>query len=289
MGISIDGKTRLAGVMGNPIAHTLSPAMHNAAFSALGINAVYVALPIPAEGVKGLLQTCTDLGMLGLNITIPHKRLAMKYVHECSADARRIGAINTVVFQGKKRIGHNTDGLGFLQALKAAKISLRGKRAVLLGAGGAGRAVAVSLLQAGVTHLTLSEPNAKQRSGLLRQLKILGYNNRVIGVEPNAPVLRERALAAHVIVNASPLGLKPGDPLPISGEWIPEKQAVMDLVYGHGLTPWLQAARKKQCRIVPGWHMLLYQGAEAFRLWTGCKPPVEIMRRALLRSGVEGK
>jgi shikimate dehydrogenase len=286
MELSINGKTRLAGLIGDPVAHTLSPAMHNAAFKELGLDAVYVPFPCPCSGVKRLLQTLTDLGALGANVTIPHKQLALACVDECSPEAERIGAVNTVVFQGTKRVGHNTDGLGFLTSLKAAGIKLKGQRAVLLGAGGAGRAVAVSLLQAGVAQLTLSEPQAKARRALLANLKKLGYT-QVLGVEPGTATLHQASLAAQLVVNASPLGLKPNDPLPLPTDWIPQGQCVMDLVYGHGPTAFMQSARRRQARIVPGWHMLLYQGVESFRLWTGQKAPVEIMRRALLRAGVE--
>jgi shikimate dehydrogenase len=241
---------------------------------------------MPAPGVKRLLQALTDLGALGVNVTIPHKQLALGCVDACSPEAERIGAVNTVVFQGSKRIGHNTDGLGFLSALKEAGVPLKGRRAVLLGAGGAGRAVAVSLLQAGVAQLTLSEPQAASRRQLLAHLKKLGFV-QVLGVEPGTAALRQASLAAHLVVNASPLGLKPGDPLPLAADWIPAQQSVMDLVYGHGPTAFLKAARSRSARTVPGWHMLLYQGVEAFRLWTSRKPPVEVMRRALLYAGVD--
>jgi len=266
----INGKPRLAGLIGDPVAHTLSPAMHNAAFKALGIDAVYMPLPCPASGVKRLLWALADLGVLGVNVTIPHKQLAMACMDECSPEAERIGAVNTVVFQGKKRIGHNTDGMGFIAALKEAGLAVRGRRAVLLGAGGAGRAVAVSLLQAGVAQLTLCEPQASARRRMLAHLKKNGYT-QVMGVEPGTTALREQSLASHLVVNASPLGLKPTDPLPLAADWIPAGQAVMDLVYGHGPTAFLQAAKRRRAVTVPGWHMLLYQGVEAFRLWTGHK------------------
>jgi shikimate dehydrogenase len=286
MEFSISGKTRLAGVIGNPIAHTLSPAMHNAAFKALGIDAVYVPLGVPEAGLKRLLQTLTDINSLGVNITIPYKQLALNYVDECSPDAERIGAINTIVFHGVKRVGYNTDALGFLAALKGAGVQLRKRRAVLLGAGGAGRAVAVSLLQGGVAQLTISEPQAGLRRRLLTHLKKIGYTE-VLGVEPNSTILRERSLAAHLIINASPLGLKPADPLPLPAAWIPVQQSVMDLVYGHGPTSFIRAAQRRGARTVPGWHMLLYQAAASFQLWTGRKPSIAVMRRALQRAGVD--
>jgi shikimate dehydrogenase len=288
MDLTINGKTRLAGVIGDPITHTLSPAMHNAAFKALGINAVYLPLPCPKAGLKRLLHSLADLGAVGVNVTIPHKQLALECMDSCSPEAERIGAVNTVVFQGAKLVGHNTDGLGFLESLKQAKIKVRGQRAVLLGAGGAGRAVAVSLLQAGVAHLTVSEPFIQGRRKLQAYLKKLGYT-QVLGVEPNTAVLCQQSQIAHLVVNASPLGLKPTDPLPLPADWLSPQQSVMDLVYGHGPTAFIQAAQRRKARTVPGWHMLLYQGAESFRLWTGCKPPVEVMRQALLRADVERK
>lgn len=284
--ITISGRTRLTGVVGNPIAHTLSPVMQNAAFAARGVDAVYVPLGVGPQSLRPLLRGLAGLNALGVNITIPYKHQALQLVDECSAAARRIGAVNTVVFRNGRLVGHNTDGLGFLASIRP-HFRPRGQRAVLVGCGGAGHAIAVSLAEAGISDLTLIDPDAAQRRALLARLRDYG-RLRLGHYAPGAAAARAQAAAAGLLVNASPLGMKPRDPLPLPADWIPRKCCVMDAVYGRGLTPWLRAAQAKGCRVVPGWHMLLHQGAESFRLWTSLRPPLQVMQKALesaLRQG----
>ncbi len=281
---ALTGRTRLAGVIGQPVRHTLSPAMHNAAFAAVGVDAVYVPLEVGPAGLSRLLAALADVGALGVNVTLPYKQCALKLVDRCSAEARRIGAVNTIVFRGRRLIGHNTDGLGFLASVRKV-MSLDGQRVVLLGAGGAGRAVAVSLLGQRIRHLTLAEPDARRSARLMRDLRRLG-TVPVTRVQPGSTALKTLLAQAGLLVNATPLGLKTSDPLPVAAGEIPRGICVMDLVYGRGPTAFLRAARRRRCRIIPGWHMLLYQGAEAFRLITGHPAPLGVMRAALQRAGV---
>lgn len=279
----INGTTRLAGVMGWPIAHTLSPAMHNAAFGFYRLNAVYVPLGVPREGVRPLLQSLRAVGALGVNVTVPYKESVIPLLDRLAPSAAAIGAVNTVVFEKQRMVGHNTDGLGFLASVREV-LSPRGKRAVLVGAGGAGRAVAISLARAGVKHLSLAEPDLRRRQRLLRDVRKAGTLS-VMGVAPGSAALRRELAACHLLVQASSLGLRKQDPLPVPAAWMPNRICVMDLVYGKQLTPFLTLARARHNRIIPGWRMLLYQGAESFRLWTGKKPPLLHMRRALLAAG----
>jgi shikimate dehydrogenase len=277
--LRISGTTRIAGVVGYPIAHTLSPVMQNAAFASARIDAVYLPFSIRPEALKAFLRTMADIGALGLNVTIPHKPQALEYMDEVSPEARRIGAVNTVVIRDGKLIGHNTDGYGFLVSIRR-KLSPFGKKAVILGAGGAARAVAVALADAGAANLTLIAPIPAQRRELLAHLHALGYP-QAAGMAFDAPKVREVIGAADLVVNTTPLGMQAKDPLPVPPDWLAEKACVVDLVYGRGRTRWLRAAAHRGRRVVPGWLMLLHQGAEAFRLWTGKRPPVEVMRRAL--------
>lgn len=284
MKIPISGKTKLAGVIGWPIGHTLSPAMHNAAFAALGMDAVYLPLGVPDPArLKEVVKGLQAVRALGVNVTIPYKQAVMNCVDELSPEAGQIGAVNTLVFRDQKIIGCNTDGLGFLKSLPA-RPPLRGKNAVLLGSGGGGRAVAVSLVLAGVAQLSVSEPEPRRRNSLIRHLRALGCPG-ARGVLPDSPELQSALREADLLVNATPLGLKPGDPLPLPEAWMPEKRCAMDLVYGRSTTRFLKLAARRGNRIVPGWRMLLHQGAEAFRLWTGRQPPVEVMERALRKAG----
>jgi shikimate dehydrogenase len=281
--LRITGRTRIAGLIGWPVSHTLSPAMHNAAFAGMGIDAVYLPLGIQPRFIKRLLATLQDMGSLGVNVTIPYKEKVISLVNECVSGAVDIGAVNTIVFKKDRLIGYNTDGLGFLTSLKG-RFKPREKNAILLGGGGAGRAVAVSLLKAGVAHLTIAELDGIRLRKLIADVNMLGYRN-VQGVKPAAPELQERLWETGLLVNATPLGLKPDDPLPLPRAWMPRGICVMDLVYGRQLTTFLKIAQQRGNQIIPGWHMLLNQGIESFRLWTGKKPPIEIMRRALIKAG----
>lgn len=280
MKIPISGKTKLAGVIGWPIGHTLSPAMHNAAFAALGMDAVYLPLGVPDPArLKEVVRGLQAVRALGANVTIPYKQAVMNYVNELSPEAEQIGAVNTLVFRDQKIIGCNTDGLGFLKSLPL-RLSLRGKNVVLLGSGGGGRAVAVSLVLAGVAQVSVSEPEPRRRNALVKHLRALGCQGAK-GVLPDSPELQSALQEADLLVNATPLGLKPEDPLPLPEAWFPDNTTVMDLVYGRTLTRFLTLAKRRGNRIVPGWQMLLHQGAESFRLWTGKQPPVEVMEKAL--------
>lgn len=282
--VTISGTTRIAGVVGNPIAHTLSPAMHNASFAALGLDAVYVPFRVEPSGLGPLLKTLSAVGALGLNVTVPYKQAVLRHLHALAPSARRIGAVNTVVFSGGKRIGHNTDGTGCLASLNPV-LPPHGQRAVLLGAGGAGRAVAVALCDAGLAHLTLVEPDASALRTLTARLARLGHR-RVTACAPGTAAVRAALAQARLVINATPLGLRPTDPLPVPAAWLPSRACVLDLVYGHGPTRFQHAAVRRSCRVVPGWHMLLQQAAESFRLWTGRPAPLAVMRRALIAAGV---
>lgn len=279
----INGATRLAGIVGWPVAHTLSPALHNAAFRFHRINAVYVPLGVPREGLRPLLRSLQTVGALGVNVTVPYKEAVIPLLDRCAPSAAVIGAVNTVVFEKNRLVGHNTDGLGFMASLGEV-LAPRGQHAVLLGAGGAGRAVAISLALAGVKRICLAEPDARRRQRLVRDVKKAGLVS-VAGVAPNSPALRRELAECRLLVQASPLGLRERDPLPLPAAWMPAGICVMDLVYGKKLTPFLTLARGRGNRIIPGWKMLLHQGAESFRLWTKKKPPLDVMRQALLTAG----
>lgn len=281
---TINGKTRLAGVIGNPISHTLSPAMHNAAFKVLGLDAVYVPLGVPETGLKPLLETLLALQALGANVTVPYKEKVMPLLHACSPNAEKIGAVNTLVFEGERILGHNTDAVGFGMCLEAAKFSVAGKQAVLLGGGGAGRAVAFALLDAGVRTLAVAEIDREKVARLALDFKAVG-SGEVRAVMPSSEELRAALQDADLIVHATPLGLKPQDPLPVAQAWLPAGRCVMDLVYSAGDTPFLAAARAQGNQVIRGWQMLLNQGAAAFKLWTGQEPPLAAMKKALLQAG----
>jgi shikimate dehydrogenase len=281
--LSVTGSTRLAGVIGWPIKHTLSPAMHNAAFAHLGLDAVYLPLGVPGTALQPLIATLQSLNALGANVTIPYKEKVIPFLSGLSEGAEKIGAVNTLVFEKDRILGHNTDAMGFIMSLEG-QIQLPGKRVVLLGGGGGGRAVAYALLQAGVGSLTIMDLDQGRIEKLAADFRQVGAGT-IQTAAPGAETLKTALAQADLVVNATPLGLKPGDPLPVQESWMPAGRCAMDLVYGHGDTPFMTAARKKENRVVPGWQMLLNQGVAAFQLWTRMDPPVAVMKQALLEAG----
>lgn len=270
-GAVIDGRTRVTGIIGWPVEHSLSPAMHNAAFAALGLNWLYAAFPVPPERVEEALRGLAAAGCAGLNVTIPHKRAALASASSATDAARSIGAANTLVPDGEGGFrADNTDAAGFLRALdEQAPLDLAGRDVLLIGAGGAARAVAFALRARGA-NLRVANRTAARAAEL----------GHAVPFVPEA--LDIMAGQAALVVNATSLGLHgdaPPPELPLSG--LGPGQVVADIVYRPGGTPWLAAAAARGARPVDGLGMLLHQGAAAFSQWTGHEPPVEAMRAAL--------
>jgi shikimate dehydrogenase len=277
----ISGKTRIFGIFGYPVEHTFSPGMHNAAFQALKMNACYVPFPVTREHLKAAVKSLVPLGIQGLNVTVPHKVTIIRYLDELSDEARLVGAVNTLELKKDRIIGHTTDGSGFLRSLREeAHFDPRGKTFLCIGAGGAARSVCFSLALAGASRIQFWNRDISKADRLAKDIR------KRTGVDAHAireSSLAQAAAASHCLVNATPLGLKQGDALPLAAELIERTHLVCDLVYNPRNTRFLKAARNKKARTLPGLGMLLYQGVTAFEIWTGKKAPVEVMRRALLR------
>ncbi len=264
------GSTRPAFVLGHPVAHSKSPAMHNAAFAAARIDACYLALDVAPEALSSVLRGLAGSSALGVNLTIPHKVSALALVDEISPSARRAGAINTIEFQEGRMIGHNTDGQGALDALAEADISLHGARALVLGAGGAARAVIAALLDAGA--------NVQIANRTLATAQELANDLGCAALPWES--LQEAIPKVDLVVNATSLGLLGGAP-PIDVAALPETAAILDCVYAAKPTGIIRAAKARGLKAITGESMLLHQGARAFRIWTGTDAPLEPMRRAL--------
>jgi len=269
--VSIDGHTKVTGIIGWPVEHSLSPAMHNAAYEALGLNWVYVAFPVAPDGVGDALRGLAAAGCAGLNVTIPHKQAVIPYCSATSDAVEAIGAANTLIPDGDGGFrADNTDAAGFLRALDAvAGLDLSGAQALVIGAGGAARAVAWSLRSRGARLLVSNRTNEKAAA--------LGPT-----VPFAAATLDEACASVDLVVNCTSLGLE-GDAVPaeLPVDGLRRGQVVADIVYRPGGTPWLAAAADRGAVAVDGLGMLLHQGADAFTQWTGAEPPVEVMERAL--------
>jgi len=271
----ISGKTRLLALIGHPVAHSLSPAMHNAAFVADGLDFVYVCLDVDPDELPAAVRGMKTLKLRGFNVTMPHKQAMIPLVDELDESARVSGAVNTVVIEDTGLRGFNTDGGGMVMACREAGIELSGKSVLLLGAGGTAAALAVAFGKVGVGELHIANRSV-ERAAHLRD-KLLGTGMRGLATHPLGALPD-----AEIIINTTPLGMREGDPTPVPAGYVKEGRAFCDAVYRPGTqTPLIRLARERGVPVVAGDRMLLYQGVLAQKLWTGREPNVKAMDLAI--------
>ena len=282
--MSLTGATRLAGVIGDPIRHSRSPAIFNAAFAATGLDWAYLAFEVPGGRADRALDAMRVLGLEGLSVTMPHKTDVAGLVDELSPQAARLDAVNCVARDGDRLIGHNTDGAGFLASLRIeAGFEVQGRRCVVVGAGGAARAVVLALAEAGAAEVVVANRSADRAADAAG---LAGTSGRAIDLANLASALAE----AELLVNATSLGMD-GASTPISAEGLaalPDRSLVADLVYQPIVTPLLASATGRGLATLGGLGMLVHQAAAAFEHWTGTAAPVAEMRRAGEAAGPSG-
>ena len=269
----------IAGLIGDPVEHSLSPSMHNAAFEALGIDARYELWPTPLEELSHRVAGLRQDGFLGANVTVPHKQAVLDWVDEVSETANRIGAVNTLIPRDGRLYGDNTDAYGFSQSLIEVADSHSPHSALVIGAGGASRAVLVSLQNAGLSEIWLINRTLEKAKTLAESLN--GPDRLSIEACPWSE-LANFAATAEVVVNATSIGWH-GDELPFDMGVIDSLEpdcVVIDLTYRS--TALLRRASARGLRTVDGLPMLIHQGARSFELWTGHTAPVQVMARAVL-------
>jgi len=278
------GSTRVAGVIGDPVRHSLSPALHNAAFAELGLDWTYLAFEVPVGRGADAVAAMRALGIEGLSVTMPHKDTVAAAVDELSPAAALLGAANCVRRDGDRLIGENTDGTGFLRSLRTqAGVDPAGLRTVVLGAGGAARAVIVALAAEGALVTVVNRsPDAAARAAALGG-EAGGATAEALGERSGSAAVgdAEAARDADVVVNATPLGMTDSDPLPVDPALLSDSQIVVDLIYRPERTPLLEAAAEAGATTLNGVGMLLYQAAEQFTMWTGHDAPVDAMAAAV--------
>ena len=282
----LSGRTKLLGVIGHPIAHSLSPRIHNAAF-AVGkdhtgeAEYAYVAMDVRPERLPAAVAGLAALGFVGFNVTMPHKEAILPLVDELDETARLAGAVNTVaVGEGGSLRGLNTDGSGFVEAGGEAGVSFAGRRVLIMGAGGAAAAIAVAVLGEDASRLYVANRTARKAEELRAKLSEITLGAEVLA----CPIDEVGAVAedAEVLINATYLGMKEGDSLPFPAESLSAEKVVCDAVYLAGReTDLIWRARALGAQVLPGDRMLLYQGVQAQRVWTGREPNVEVMSDAL--------
>jgi len=268
--MAINGKTQLYGIIGNPVTHSLSPAMHNAALHVSDIDAVYV--PFPAVDIKDAVTGIRGLGIQGLSVTIPHKEAVMPFLDSIDPVAEKIGAVNTLINRDGRLTGLNTDWLGATRALEE-EIDLNGAKAVILGAGGSARAIGFGLLERGADIILCSRTESRGRA----LAEVLGCS--WISLEDPEQV------SGDILINATSVGMVPDiEKSPVPEGIVSHFRVVMDIVYAPMKTRLLQEAESAGCTIINGLEMLLYQGVAQFELWTGETAPVSVMRDALAKA-----
>ncbi|MDP3921568.1 MAG: shikimate dehydrogenase [Candidatus Omnitrophota bacterium] len=285
--MSPQGEFQLYGIFGHPLEHTLSPAMQEAAMAGLGIKAFYLIFDLDGANFRRAMQSVEKSGLRGFNVTVPYKVDVMRYVDEITREARAVGAVNTVYRRGGKWHGANTDVEGFMTALRReAKFNPRGKKVLVLGAGGAARAVLYGLATNGASEITLLNRTLRRGVDCVGRLKSHFPTTRYRVGRLERRRLAEELSDVALVVNATSLGLKPRDRALITESLIPratrtKRMTFCDLIYSPLETPFLKAAKRRGHRTLNGVGMLAYQGARALQYWTGRRPPVELMRRTV--------
>jgi shikimate dehydrogenase len=276
--MATSGATRVAGVIGDPVRHSLSPAIHNAAFAEAGLDWTFVAFEVADGDAPKAVSGARALGIDGLSVTMPHKAAVLEALDRLSPTATKLGAVNAIVREGTEFVGHSTDGDGLIDALEYDEgFSAEGKTCAVIGAGGSARAVILALADAGATSVIVvnrTPANAELAAGLAGSAGCVGTEESV----------RE----ADLVVNATPLGMIGSDTPAVAPSVFHSNQLVVDLVYAPPLTPTIQAARAAGAHAVGGLGMLVHQAAHAFTLWTGQEAPLPAMSAAAMAALAHG-
>lgn len=278
-------KTKKTGLIGHPISHSISPAMHNNTFAALGLDFHYSLLPTKAEDLQATLSKLTEQSFVGGNVTMPHKQAVMAYLDEISDDARIIGAVNTLHLQDGKLKGYNADWRGFLNALTEEGHDPVGMRVLLLGAGGAARSAVYALAQAGVAQLTVVNRTEARGEAVVAEMAH-AFPNCPITFQPlERETFAGFAQGVDLVVNTTSVGMEPHEGHSVWPDDLPLPNAIFyDVIYKPAQTRFLQRAQAEGLPTLNGLGMVVHQGVVGFELWTGQKPPVELLRQAALET-----
>jgi len=272
------------GIFGYPIVHSLSPVLHNAAFAKLGLDFVYLSFPVKPDHLEAAVKAIKSLNMVGVNVTIPHKRKVLDYLDEVGHQARMMTSVNTILHQNGRLIGYNTDGEGFLESLRReGEFDPQGKRAFVVGAGGAAYAISFALVKAGVKSIILTNRTPQKAKILLERLKENVKDECKVSLvdfsQRNSPGMMNKV---DLFINATSMGMHAGDSLLINPDLFPPHVFVYDVVYNRK-TELLKEAEKKNLASLGGIGMLVYQATLSFKIWTSRKAPIDEMRRVLIK------
>jgi shikimate dehydrogenase len=279
--MDVSGKTRVCGVIGDPIEHTLSPIMHNAAFNALKLDYTFLAFKVKPAELENAVNGMRALNIRGLNVTMPHKSTVMNFLDRTDLSAQIVNSVNTVLNKEGKLFGFNTDGVGALKALRENGVELKGRKVLLLGAGGAARAIAYAMAKES-DELAVLNRTLKQAQAFAKLLEKTA--NKKIGAGSLSPKeIQQNLQDSDILINATSIGMKPKpEESLVAPKLLRPDLAVMDIVYNPIETKLAKDAKAAGAKVVSGVEMLIYQGAASFEIWTGKSAPVEVMRQAAL-------
>lgn len=279
--MTISGKTQLCGVIGDPVAHSLSPALHNAAFSHLKLDFVFLAFRVKAVELQNAMQGMRGLGIRGLNVTMPHKTAVIRYLDDVESNVKFLASVNTILNEDGRLVGFSTDGVGALHALRENGVNPAGKKVLLLGAGGAAKAIAYTLAQE-VEALCILNRVAEKAAVLADNLNRL-FGKKIVGGALSPSAVQKNLQEAEILVNATSVGMHPNvNQSLVAPDWLKPDLTVMDIVYNPLETRLAKDAKAAGAKVISGVEMLLYQGAASFEIWTGHVAPTEVMRTAAL-------
>jgi shikimate dehydrogenase len=277
------GNATICGIIGDPIGHTISPVMHNAAFGALGLNYRYFPFPVKKEELKEAISRMRAQNFRGLNVTLPHKMAVLPYLDELDPLARALGAVNTIVNENGRLKGYNTDAPAFLQVLLEKGVAPEEKHIVILGAGGTGRSLAFILAKRRARLTILNRSLAAARS-LAEQVQKT-FQTEITGGPLEETALALALLSADIVVNATSVGMSPqAEGTPVPSRLIRPGQVVFDVVYNPVQTRLLREAEARGAVAISGLDMLVWQGALAFEKWTGQRGPIDVMKKSALKA-----
>ncbi len=280
----ITGHTKLTGLLGSPVTHSISPLMHNESFRMLGLDYVYLCFDVPEDNLETVFNGLKKLDIAGFNCTMPDKTLICQLVDDLSPAASMIGAVNTVVNDNGKFIGHNTDGIGYMQSVKDAGYDITGSTMTLLGAGGAASSIFVQAALDGVKNINIFSIKDRFWEKAERMVEAVNKNTdctaRLMELGDDA-LLADSIADSQILTNATSVGMAPNvDGCIVSdNSMLPEGLIVSDVIYNPMETKLLKMAKERGCKTFNGMYMLLYQGAEAFKIWTGREMPVEHIKK----------
>ena len=279
--MKVSGRTKVCAVIGDPVEHSLSPCFQNAAFQHLKLDFIYVAFTVKAEDLGDAISCVRSLGIYGLNVTVPHKISVIKYLDELDERADRIKSVNTILNRNGKLIGYTTDGIGVLNALKYNGIDPKGKKVVILGAGGAARSASYALSEVAGELVILNRTIERARNLASKVRKLIGSHVNVKWDGLTEESLRREIREADILINATPVGMSPD----VNGTLVEKRllhpdMVVFDMIYHPLKTRLLREAEEVGAKTINGLSMLIHQGAASFEIWTGVEAPVDVMMKA---------